>query len=88
MKKYQILITANHDEGSVLVFKELVSINIMIKRGAFLDILNKIMPTIKWELDDGDIDEGTEYCQYVCYTEKELGNMSEYLLASWSKLED
>lgn len=88
MEKYQILITANHEKGSVLIFKEIVSVNLMIKAEAFLDIIQRIMPTIDWKFDDGDININSEYCQYACYTEKEIGNWDEYLLASWSKLED
>ena len=81
MGKYRLLITANYDADCILVFEQMFSYNIMIKDGALLAIIKQIMPTMDWDFDDGKDIVNSEYCQYVCYTNKERG---EYILASWS----
>ena len=58
----------------------------MVKVEAFLDIIRQMMPTVEWLFDDGDTDVGSNYCQYVCYTDK--NDDSKYLLATFSEIDD
>ena len=42
-----------------------------------------VMPLTDWDIDDGDDNNGTTYCQYVAYTDG-----SSYMLASWNEIDE
>lgn len=48
-----------------------------------LQMAKAVMPLTDWDIDDGDDNNGTTYCQYVAYTD---GN--NYLLASWNEIDE
>lgn len=78
--KYNLMITANTDNDSVLIHSDEFNFNPMVEPMMFHAFICKIMPTIDWQLDDGEDSCGTEYCAYVSYTEK---NHDHYLYATW-----
>lgn len=57
------------------------------KCGPVLDKLLTLMPCADWVIDDGEVEKGTTYCQYVWYenNDSETGN---YLLAVWTEIDE
>ena len=78
--KYNLMITANSENDSVLIHSDEFNFNPMVEPMMFLTFIKQIMPTIDWKLDDGEDTTGTNYCTYVAYTEK---NHDRYLYATW-----
>ena len=85
MAKYQILVTANGKHDIITIHHRFVSINIMNREDRFLSILKVILPRIDWQLDDGEDCKGSNYCQYVCYTDD---SKDSCLLASWNEIDE
>lgn len=48
-----------------------------------LQMAKAVMPLTDWDIDDGDDNNGTTYCQYVAYTDG-----SSYMLASWNEIDE
>lgn len=94
MRKFQILITANTKNDSVLIYHETITLNEeQAERGftaypgqrhPFRSWLKSYMPLNDWQLDDGEDTDGSTYCQYVDYTGTD---MDKYLLAAWNEID-
>lgn len=83
--KYQLLITANCDSDSVVIFAQEYEKSI-ISDGRIKEVISSLIPCVKWEYDDGDDVIGTNYCQYAAYTEP--NDCTHYLLASWYAIDE
>lgn len=80
MRRFRLLITAQDENASIVIFDQKLQFNIMTHNGAMLEIIQQIMPTIDWKLDDGKDVVGSDYCTYACYHE----TLKEgYIFASW-----
>lgn len=88
MEKYSFVITAHivlgdyiNDDAMLVYSKDYDTYPNGGHYGQILAETEKAIPCVDWSLDDGDDTAGTDYCQYVAYTD---GN--SYLLASWNKI--
>ena len=88
MAKFNLSITAHvvneNTDDAMLIYSRDMSTHPYT--GSLRPIWSKckeLVSCVMWQLDDGEDNAHTDYCQYVAYTD---GN--SYLLAAWNKMDE
>lgn len=83
-KKFSASITAHVGDEVMLIWEKdyIWNVTAFLENMPVLTLARRNCRFAEWEIDDGEDEIGTEYCQYVFYPDK--NHMENYLLFVWT----